>query len=49
MLVVTGSFTEIGFVTKSMSKPYGRETAMPTAWESKFVKKIIFIELTYWC
>ena len=24
---------EIGFLTKSISKPYGRATAMPTAWE----------------
>ena len=23
---------EIGFLTKSISKPYGRATAMPTAW-----------------
>ena len=24
---------EIGFLTKSILKPYGRATAMPTAWE----------------
>ena len=24
---------EIGFLIKSISKPYGRGTAMPTAWE----------------
>ena len=24
---------EVGFLTKSISKPYGRATAMPTAWE----------------
>ena len=41
--------TKIRFVTKSISKPYGRETATPTAWELKLVKKIILIELTYWC
>ena len=23
---------EIGFLTKSISKPYGRATAMPPAW-----------------
>ena len=26
---------EIGFHTKSISKPFGRATAMPTAWELK--------------
>ena len=26
---------EIGFLTKSISKPYDRATAMPTAWELK--------------
>ena len=25
--------SEIGFLTKSISKPYGRATAMPTVWE----------------
>ena len=24
---------EIRFLTKSISKPYGRETVIPTAWE----------------
>ena len=24
---------EIGFLTKSISNPFGRATAMPTAWE----------------
>ena len=24
---------EIGFLIKSILKPYGRETAMPSAWE----------------
>ena len=24
---------EIGFLTKSISKPHGRATAVPTAWE----------------
>ena len=24
---------EIGFLTKSISKPYGRATAMPPAWD----------------
>ena len=27
---------EIRFLTKSISKPYGRTTAMPTAWELIF-------------
>ena len=27
---------EKGFVIKSISKPYGRETAMPLAWELKY-------------
>ena len=27
---------EIGFLTKSISKPYGRATAMPLAWELKW-------------
>ena len=26
---------EIGFLTKSISKSYGRTAAMPTAWELK--------------
>ena len=28
---------EIGFLTKSISKPYGRTTAMPPAWELRQV------------
>ena len=28
---------EIGFLTKSILKPNGRATAMPTAWELKSV------------
>ena len=33
--------SEIGFLTKSISKPYGCATAMSPAWEfkSKFLKK----------
>ena len=27
---------EIGFLTKSIPKPYGRPTAMPPAWELNF-------------
>ena len=27
--------SEIGFLTKSILKPYGRATALPTAWEIK--------------
>ena len=27
---------EIGFLTKSVSRPYGRATAMPPAWELTF-------------
>ena len=27
----------VGLLTKSISKPYGRATAMPTAWELSFV------------
>ena len=30
---------EIGFLTKSNSKPYGYGTAMPTAWELIKFKK----------
>ena len=32
---------EIGFLTKSILKPYGRVAAMPTAWDSKnvFIRK----------
>ena len=28
---------EIWFLTKSISKPYGRATAMPTAWELRLI------------
>ena len=28
-----GADQEIGFLTKSILKPYGRATAMPPAWE----------------
>ena len=28
---------EIGFLKKSISKPYGRATAMPLAWELTYV------------
>ena len=31
---------EIGFLTKSISKPYGRATAMPPAWELMNSKKL---------
>ena len=31
---------EIGFHTKSTSKPYGRATAMPPAWELKIILNI---------
>ena len=31
---------EIGFLTKSISKPYGRATAMPPAWEQIFDSQI---------
>ena len=33
---------EIGFLTKSISKPYGRSTAMPPAWELKLKVNRIF-------
>ena len=37
--------SEIGFVTKSISKPYGRAMAMPPAWELiRSVNKSIIIE-----
>ena len=32
---------EIGFLTRSISKPYGRATAMPTVWELKAIKSKI--------
>ena len=31
---------EIGFLTKSISKPVGRATAIPSAWELSLVLKI---------
>ena len=34
---------EIGFITKSISKPYGRSTAMPPAW------KLTSILIGYFC
>ena len=30
--------SEIRFLTKSISKPFGPATAMPPAWELKFAK-----------
>ena len=33
-------YPEIGFLTKSISKPNGRATAMPTAWELNLRFKI---------
>ena len=27
---------KIGFLTKSISKPFGRATAMPTAWKLRY-------------
>ena len=38
---------EIGFLTKSISKPYGRSTAMPPAWELSYLifwRNFIFLE-----
>ena len=29
------AYSETGFLTKSISAPYGRATAMPPAWELK--------------
>ena len=37
---------EIGFLIKSISKPYGRATAMPTAWE--FIL-LLFLILSKFC
>ena len=31
---------EIGFLKKTISKPYGRATAMPTAWEISCVTEV---------
>ena len=36
--------SEIGFLTKSISKPFGRATAMPTTWE--LIKPFPF--LSFW-
>ena len=33
---------EKGFLTKSIKRPYGCATAMPTAWVTKKSKKTIF-------
>ena len=33
---------EIGFVTKSIPRPYDRATAMPPAWELIDTKRIFF-------
>ena len=32
------AYPEKGFLTKAISKPYGRATAVPQAWELKFGK-----------
>ena len=32
---------EIGFLIKSISKPYGRATAMPAAWEVIFIRDYV--------
>ena len=32
---------ETGFLTKSISKPYGRATAMPPAWELRFKYRVV--------
>ena len=32
--------TEIGFLTTSISKPFGRATAMPPVWELKIILNI---------
>ena len=36
---------EIGFLTKSISKLNGRATAMPTAWELRFIAKFQIFRL----
>ena len=33
---------EIGSLTKSISEPYGRATAMPSAWELKMKNQQLF-------
>ena len=39
---------EIGFLTKSISKPNGHATAMPTAWELNMLSQInYFFRLSY--
>ena len=38
---------EIGFLTKSISKPYGRATAMPTAW--KLSSKVLIYVCAKFC
>ena len=35
---------EIGFLTKSIAKPYGRATAMPPAWE---LKEVLYMKVPY--
>ena len=35
---------EIGLLTKSISKPYGRATVIPTAWEFKFNAKNVSLK-----
>ena len=39
-----GAESEIGFLTKSISKPYGRGTAMPPAWEFRKFIKILLVK-----
>ena len=36
---------EIEFLTKTISKPNGRATAMPTAWELRFIAKFQIFRL----
>ena len=36
---------EIGFLTKSISKPYGRATALPPAWELSDYIEILLLFL----
>ena len=31
------AYSEIGFLTKLILKPYGRAATMPTAWELRYV------------
>ena len=48
--------SEIGFLTKSISKPYGRATAMPPAWELNkrynnnlsFLKQVWALKFSDW-